>query len=156
MAHAMRCIDCGVDFNPREENAKSGIERMNQSNQMHEFRPNTYTKSVEDKHKGHKTESNFIQHPTQKPEKLIREYLIKLITPPGEIVLDPFGGSGTTAVACRDMGVNCICIDRDKYYCLIAKARESGEYLIKELVTSVNKNNGNGKAVQLEIFEGCI
>ncbi|NQU81674.1 MAG: site-specific DNA-methyltransferase [Bacteroidetes bacterium] len=152
IAHAMRCIDCGVNFNPREE--KHDCQEQYGINTT---RIEKGYRSPAGIHNKHRTASNFIQHPTQKPEKLIREYLIKLITPPGEIVLDPFGGSGTTAVACRDMGVNSICIDRDRYYCLIAKARESGEPgerdLIKELVTSVNKNNGNGKAVQLEIFE---
>jgi site-specific DNA-methyltransferase (adenine-specific) len=42
-------------------------------------------------------------HPTQKPTKLMQA-LITLTTKPGQIVLDPFAGSGTTAVAARNLG----------------------------------------------------
>ena len=48
-------------------------------------------------------------------------YLIKLITPPGGTVLDPFMGSGTTGVACD--GFKFIGIEMDKEYCKIAEAR---------------------------------
>lgn len=61
-------------------------------------------------------------HPTVKPLKLIK-YLIKLITPNGGIVLDPFIGTGTTAVACRKLGYHFIGIDNNKIYIEIAKAR---------------------------------
>ncbi|MFN9289094.1 MAG: DNA methyltransferase, partial [Planctomyces sp.] len=40
------------------------------------------------------------KHPTIKPVALMR-YLVRLVTPPGGLVLDPFGGSGTTAEAAR-------------------------------------------------------
>ena len=59
-------------------------------------------------------------HPTVKPVKLMR-YLVKLITPPGGTVLDPFMGSGTTGVACD--GFKFIGIEMDKEYCKIAEAR---------------------------------
>ena len=59
-------------------------------------------------------------HPTHKPVKLMR-YLVKLITPPGGTVLDPFMGSGTTGVACD--GFKFIGIEMDKEYCKIAEAR---------------------------------
>lgn len=167
LKHAMHCLDCNVDFNPREE--KHACQEQFGINTTRIEKGYGSPAGI---HNKHKTESNFIQHPTQKPEKLIREYLIKLITPPGEIVLDPFGGSGTTAIACRDLGFNCICIDKEWYYCLIAKAREDrektkvkskkakGKYvkhdLRKELINIKNKDNGDGKEVmQLEIFEEC-
>jgi len=44
-------------------------------------------------------------------------------TPEGGVVLDPFGGSGTTAVACRNTGRNYILIEKDPHYCEIAQAR---------------------------------
>jgi site-specific DNA-methyltransferase (adenine-specific) len=47
---------------------------------------------------GHKTAARANYHPTVKPVALIR-YLVRLVTPPGGVVLDPFLGSGTTAVA---------------------------------------------------------
>jgi site-specific DNA-methyltransferase (adenine-specific) len=46
------------------------------------------------------------RHPTQKPIKLIR-YLVRLVTPKGGIVLDPFLGSGTTLLACEEEGMIC-------------------------------------------------
>jgi len=70
-------------------------------------------------------ESSFPQanhHPTVKPIKLM-EYLIKLITPPGGTVLDPFMGSGSTGVAAKRLGFNFIGIERELEYVEIAKRR---------------------------------
>jgi site-specific DNA-methyltransferase (adenine-specific) len=61
-------------------------------------------------------------HPTVKPLKLM-EYLVKLVTPPKGICLDPFLGSGTTAMACKRLGFNYIGIEKDPEYCKIAEAR---------------------------------
>jgi len=61
-------------------------------------------------------------HPTCKPLKLM-EYLVKLVTPPNGTVLDPFLGSGTTAIACKKLGFNYIGIEQDEHYCKIAEAR---------------------------------
>jgi len=61
-------------------------------------------------------------HPTVKPLKLM-EYLVKLVTPPKGIVLDPFAGSGTTCMSCKKLGFNYIGIEQDKSYCEIAEAR---------------------------------
>lgn len=54
-------------------------------------------------------------HPTMKPIALMR-YLVKLITPPGGVVLDPFAGSGTTGKAARAEGFACILIEREPEY----------------------------------------
>ena len=62
-------------------------------------------------------------HPTVKPLKLM-EYLCRLTrTPTGGIVLDPFGGSGTTALACINTSRNFILIEKEQEYCKIARAR---------------------------------
>jgi DNA modification methylase len=50
------------------------------------------------------------KHPTVKPLALM-EWLVKLITPPGGAVLDPFAGSGITAEACMKLGFDCTLID---------------------------------------------
>lgn len=55
---------------------------------------------------------NGIAHPTVKPLKLIR-WLVRLVTPPGGTVLDPFAGSGTTGEACILEGFNAILIERE-------------------------------------------
>lgn len=61
-------------------------------------------------------------HPTVKPVELMR-YLIRMITPPGGVVLDPFAGSGTTGVAAIKEGVYCILIEREAEYLDIIEAR---------------------------------
>lgn len=61
-------------------------------------------------------------HPTVKPKKLM-SYLIKLITPPNGVVLDPFMGSGSTGIAAKECGFNFIGIEKEKEYYEIAKAR---------------------------------
>jgi site-specific DNA-methyltransferase (adenine-specific) len=61
-------------------------------------------------------------HPTVKPIALM-EYLCKLASAPGAVVLDPFMGSGTTGIACRNLGREFIGIERDADYFEIAKNR---------------------------------
>jgi len=61
-------------------------------------------------------------HPTVKPIALI-EYLIKLVSRKGAIVLDPFLGSGTTAIACLKLERQFIGIEKEEEYIEIAKAR---------------------------------
>ena len=64
------------------------------------------------------------EHPSVKPVALMR-YLIGLAARPGAVVLDPYLGSGTTAVAAAEAGVNCVGIDRDDdgLYLPVAAAR---------------------------------
>ena len=54
-------------------------------------------------------------HPTVKSRYLMK-YLIQLITPPNGTVLDPFAGSGTTALACKELNRNYICIEKEREY----------------------------------------
>jgi site-specific DNA-methyltransferase (adenine-specific) len=61
-------------------------------------------------------------HPTVKPIALMR-YLIKLVTRPGGLVLDPFMGSGTTGCAAVIEGMRFIGIDLDQHHVDIANAR---------------------------------
>jgi len=51
-------------------------------------------------------------HPTQKPTEIL-EYFIELCTNPGELVLDTFAGSGSTGIAAKNTGRDCILIERD-------------------------------------------
>jgi DNA modification methylase len=53
-----------------------------------------------------------VTHPTVKPLGLMR-WLVRLVTPPGGVVLDPFAGSGATVEACLIEGFDCIAIERD-------------------------------------------
>lgn len=61
-------------------------------------------------------------HPTVKSSTLM-SYLIKLITPPGGVVLDPFMGSGSTGVSARKDGFTFVGIEKEDEYFAIAKAR---------------------------------
>jgi site-specific DNA-methyltransferase (adenine-specific) len=64
-------------------------------------------------------------HPTQKPVELI-EYLVKTYTNQGDTVLDNCMGSGTTGVACKNLGRKFIGIEQDPSYFEVAKARIYG------------------------------
>ena len=61
-------------------------------------------------------------HPTQKPEKLIAK-LILASSNPGDVVFDPFLGSGTTSVTAKKLGRHFIGIEREKEYAAIAEKR---------------------------------
>lgn len=61
-------------------------------------------------------------HPTVKPVALM-EYLIKMVTPKGGVVLDPFAGSGTTGVACINTNRNYILIEKEPEYIDIINKR---------------------------------
>tara|TARA_R100001443_G_scaffold16005_1_gene25814 strand:- start:641 stop:1777 length:1137 start_codon:yes stop_codon:yes gene_type:complete len=71
-------------------------------------------------------------HPTVKPIKLM-EYLVRLVTPKEGIVLEPFAGSGTTLIACKQQGFNYIGIEKEQEYCDIAEARLKGVQVQGEL-----------------------
>jgi site-specific DNA-methyltransferase (adenine-specific) len=79
-------------------------------------------------------------HPTVKPIKLM-SYLITLFTRPGDWVLDPFGGSGTTGLACKLLDRNHIYIDFTEEYYDIAQERlqvskEDLKKLLKEKISN--------------------
>lgn len=61
-------------------------------------------------------------HSTVKPTDLMR-YLVRLVTPPNGTVLDPFGGSGSTAKACAMEDFKAILIEKELEYCEIAMRR---------------------------------
>jgi len=61
-------------------------------------------------------------HPTVKPVALMR-YLVRLVTPPGGLVLDPFFGSGSTGIACELEGFDCTGIELSEEYAALALRR---------------------------------
>lgn len=63
-------------------------------------------------------------HPTTKPAWLMAS-VVSDFTDPGDLILDPFAGSGTTAVAAKRLGRRCILIEREEKYCEIAAKRLS-------------------------------
>jgi site-specific DNA-methyltransferase (adenine-specific) len=74
-------------------------------------------------------QTNFIEgryHVCQRPRKLIQAWLSRAA---GDVVLDPFAGSGTTLVAAKEMGRRAIGIEIEERYCEIAARRLSQEVL---------------------------
>ena len=62
------------------------------------------------------------KHPSQKPLGLL-ERLVELGSEPGQLVLDPFGGAGTLAVAAEKLGRNWILVESEQEYANLAQAR---------------------------------
>jgi len=76
-----------------------------------------------------KERGEYNSHPTVKPLSLIK-YLVTLVTPLNGICLDPFEGSGTHALSCKELGFNYIGFEMEDAYCEIAMKR------IKEAVNT--------------------
>jgi site-specific DNA-methyltransferase (adenine-specific) len=64
-------------------------------------------------------------HPTVKPVSLLR-WLLRLLTSPGGLVVDPFLGSGTTALAARAEGMRCIGVENEQSYLPLITDRLDG------------------------------
>ena len=88
-------------------------------------------------------------HSTQKPEELLYRVLISSSNP-GDIVLDPFSGSGTTAALAKRLGRRYIAFELDDFYIRVAKERlenitpvqnEMTEYLIEKRIPKVPFNS---------------
>ena len=82
----------------------------------------TYDKTVRDNNGNDSGYSRKNHHPTIKSIALM-QYLVKLISREGQTVLDPFIGSGTTGIACKNLNRSFIGIEREPEYFEIAKAR---------------------------------
>lgn len=73
-------------------------------------------------HERLKTETGAKAHPTQKPQSLLHRVLVGT-TNPGDVVLDPFFGTGTTGAVAKMLGRNWIGIERESNYIAAAEAR---------------------------------
>jgi DNA modification methylase len=71
-------------------------------------------------------------HPTVKPIDLM-QYLVRLVTPKGGICLDPYMGSGTTAIACKSEKLDYIGCELDGEYIKIAEARIKAEVVMYDI-----------------------
>lgn len=101
-----------VDANPNGRYPSNIIGEVGEAEQKYFYAPRATRKEKGD----------FNDHPTVKPVALM-EYLIRIYSPEGSTVLDPFMGSGSTGVACQNINRNFIGIDLDKHYCEISEKR---------------------------------
>jgi DNA modification methylase len=83
-----------------------------------------------------------------KPLDLMR-WLVRLVTPPGGLVLDPFAGSGTTAEACIVEGFRCITIEREADYLPLIVDRLTRR---TDPVAHLTAKARRGEAVDLGLF----
>jgi len=86
--------------------------------------------------------------------QMIRALLNIIGIKPGETVLDPFIGSGTTAVECEVMGINCIGIDVSPLCVLISKVKSESVYVLDEVLQYANNIKPSKNGNQENIFGG--
>ena len=93
-------------------------------------------------------------HPTVKPIDLM-QYLVRLVTPRGGLCLDPFMGSGTTAVACKSEKVDYIGCELEEEYIKIAEARVKAEVVMYDIFDIEPKiqEQVSGNISQLSLFD---
>jgi len=98
-------------------------------------------------------------HPCQLPEKLM-ERIIRLTTNQGDLVLDPFCGSGTTAIAAAKLGRHFVMVDSDPKYVEITRAKLAamkehadmfGEYTVPRLSTLRPRAFISKKAIETQL-----
>lgn len=102
------------------------------------------------------------QHPCQLPTKLM-ERIINIFSNEGDLVFDPFGGAGTTAIAAKKLKRNYIITELDKHYVEIAKNNlnkveldEAGNYVyIREGISNEKVKGVSKKVVENTYLELC-
>jgi len=110
-----------------------GVEGRFPSNIMHDGLQQDWSRffycpKVSKKERG---ENN--KHPTVKPQELMK-YLVRLVTPKGGTVLDPFMGSGSTCMAAKDLGFDFIGIEKSEEYFKICQERIDETNPLKEFL----------------------
>lgn len=97
------------------EDARPNFATM-KKDEMRELLENIYADKESTTVLHEKKPSVSALHPTMKPVPLIAR-LIKNSSKPGEVVLDPFGGSGTTLITCEQLKRKCATVELDPHYC---------------------------------------
>ncbi len=107
---------------PSKSEKNMGLDKFDKQQKIfngQSDKPSTDMKGVEQKFT---TQPSANNHPTVKPTTLM-SYLVTLGSRKGDVVMDPFSGSGTTGIACVFSERNYILIEREKEYFKILKAR---------------------------------
>ncbi len=96
---------------------------------------------------------------TVKPVELMR-HLVRLVTPPGGTVLDPFAGSGSTLIAAEQEGFQWIGIEKEAEYVQIIEARLNGTQrglgleIVERTFDSCDNGDTANEAVNIRISDG--
>lgn len=115
------CSGLGRGFRPQHELIVHLVKGVGQY----------YSNSGTNCYTSKRVSSSTRQHPTQKPTQLLTE-LIKVVTPPGGLVLDPFMGSGSTGVAAVAGGYSFIGIEREPEFLQTARKRIEAPASVQE------------------------
>jgi site-specific DNA-methyltransferase (adenine-specific) len=99
-----------------------------------------------------RTSGNRNSHPTVKPTDLMR-WLVRLVTPPGGVVLDPFMGSGSTGRGAVLEGARFIGIELTDEYLPIALARIQAAQRVQRLPFSIDDSQAQADTEQFGLFE---
>ncbi len=105
----------------KKSGAGSQYERIFERNGQHNYNVYRYY-LINSTVAANFTRDIFTGHPSQKPIKLIKE-IVNKFTKEGDTIFDPFAGSFTTAVACKELHRKCIAIEINKEYYEIGKRR---------------------------------
>ena len=118
-----------------DNNRALGMKRGNPSNRRDTRSPSSVVLAAEDEgllgvhdrffivgRAPTKERGDFNSHPTVKPVSLM-EHLLLLVRRPGGIVLDPFAGSGSTLLAAKRLGIDCLGVEISAAYARIARRR---------------------------------
>jgi site-specific DNA-methyltransferase (adenine-specific) len=105
--------------------AYKDMKKYNHGKQLKDFWDLNDTNVVFESGTTPKREKTYGKHPTQKPISLL-ERIIEASTTEGQIILDPFAGSGTTLIVANSLSRRSIGIELDKMYLDLAKKRIIG------------------------------
>ena len=81
---------------------------------------------------GERKETRRWNHPAVFPSELPKAY-IEALTDPGDIVIDPFAGAGSTLIACELTGRRCFALELEPRYCDLVRARYTALILASAL-----------------------
>ena len=122
----------------REAKYTFNYQNLKELNEGKQMRSDWYIPICSGKERLRK-DNNQRSHPTQKPEALLYRILLAS-TNKGDLVLDPFSGSGTTAVVAKKLQRNFIGIEKDKDYVKLSKERLKNTKVLKEEVGTIAKS----------------
>ena len=107
---------------PSKSEKNNGLDRFEKQEKIFNGQSDKPSKDMKGVEQKFTTQPSANNHPTVKPTTLM-SYLVTLGSRKGDVVLDPFAGSGTTAISCVFSERNYLLIEREKEYYKILKAR---------------------------------